>query len=211
MSDRVWLSRLNLNARYADAAGAMRDAQALHALTMRCLPPGVGRADANLLHHADLAAAVLFVQTTIEPTWPLTRAFQAETKEVTDFLDNLTSGERLRFTVRAVPMRRCSARLRDGTAMKTPGEHPLRADCERIAWFERQLGAAGRLVGAPFVTEEPRRIGTRRGKRFILRPVRFDGLLDVDDAKELRELVARGIGRAKSYGNGILLLARMSV
>jgi CRISPR system Cascade subunit CasE len=208
VSDRLWLSRIHLDVRHVDAAGAIRDAQALHALTMRCLPRGTGRAQANLLHHADLAAAVLFVQTTVEPAWPFTAAFQSETKEMTGFADSLAADERLRFTLRAVPMKRCSARLRDGTAMKSPGEHPLRADCDRIAWLERQIGTAGRLVGAPFVTAEPDRVGTRRGKRFTLRPVRFDGFLDVLDAEELRALMARGVGRARSYGNGLLMLAR---
>lgn len=208
VSERVWLSRLRLNPRHADSAGAMRDAQALHALTMRCLAPGVARAHANLLHHADLGAAVLFVQTTVEPQWPETAAFQAHTKEVTGFVDSIGTGERLRFALRAVPMKRRSAQLRDGTAIRAPGEHPLRADCERVAWLERHLAAAARLAEPPFVTGEPDRVGTRRGRKFTLRPVLFDGLLDVVDAEELRALVKRGVGRAKSYGNGMLILAR---
>ena len=205
---RVWLSRLRLNPRHADSAGAMRDAQALHALTMRCLAPGVARAHANLLHHADLGSAMLFVQTTVEPTWPETAAFQAHTKEVTGFVDSIKTGERLRFALRAVPMKRRSAQLRDGTAIRAPGEHPLRADCDRVAWLERHLAGAARLVEPPFITGEPDRIGTRRGCKFTLRPVRFDGYLDVVDADELRLLVKRGVGRAKSYGNGMLMLAR---
>ncbi|HEU5332642.1 MAG TPA: type I-E CRISPR-associated protein Cas6/Cse3/CasE [Actinocrinis sp.] len=207
-SERVWLSRVRLNPRHADSAGAMRDAQALHALTMRCLAPGVARAHANLLHHADLGAALLFVQTTVEPVWPETAAFHAHTKEVTGFVDSIGPGERLRFTLRAVPMKRRSAQLRDGTAIRAPGEHPLRADCDRVAWLERHLATAARLVEPPFVTGEPDRVGTRRGSKFTLRPVRFDGFLDVIDADELRILVRRGVGRAKSYGNGMLILAR---
>ena len=208
VSERVWLSRVRLNPRHADSAGAMRDAQALHALTMRCLAPGVARAHANLLHHADLGAAVLFVQTTVEPDWPETAAFQAHTQEVTGFVASIGSGERLRFALRAVPMKRRSAQLRDGTAMRAPGEHPLRADCDRVAWLERHLASAARLVEPPFITGEPDRVGTRRGSKFTLRPVRFDGFLDVVDAEELRTLVKRGVGRAKSYGNGMLILAR---
>jgi CRISPR system Cascade subunit CasE len=208
VTEQVWLSRVRLNPRHADSAGAMRDAQALHALTMRCLSPGMARAHANLLHHADLGTAMLFVQTTVQPDWPDTAAFQAQTKEVTGFIDSIGPGERLRFALRAVPMKRRSARLRDGTAMKTPGEHPLRADPERVAWLERQLIPAARLAEPPFITTEPDRVGTRRGTRFTLRPVRFDGFLDVLDADELRGLVKHGVGRAKSYGNGMLILAR---
>jgi CRISPR system Cascade subunit CasE len=206
--EQVWLSRVRLNPRHADSAGAMRDAQALHALTMRCLAPGMARAHANLLHHANLGAAVLFVQTTVEPEWPDTAAFQTHTKEVTGFVDSIVTGERLRFALRAVPMKRRSAYLRDGTAIRTPGEHPLRGERDRVAWLERHLGAAARLVDPPSVTAEPDRVGTRRGTRFTLRPVRFDGFLDVIDADELRTLVKRGVGRAKSYGNGMLILAR---
>lgn len=208
MSERVWLSRVRLDPRHADSAGALRDAQALHALTMRCLPAGLARAQANLLHHADLGSATLLVQTTVEPDWPRTEAFSAQAKEVTQFVDSIESGERLRFSLRAVPMKRRSALLRDGTAMRAPGEHPLRGDGDRLAWLERHLDGAAGLAGPPFVTAEPDRVATRRGTRFTLQPVRFDGFLEVVDARELRALVIRGVGRGKSYGNGILMLTR---
>ena len=78
---------------------------------------------------------------------------------------------------------------------------------QRQALAGRDPGAA-RLVEPPFITGEPDRSGTRRGCKFTLRPVRFDGYLDVVDADELRLLVKRGVGRAKSYGNGMLMLAR---
>jgi CRISPR system Cascade subunit CasE len=208
VDDALWLSRLRLNARHSDAAGALRDAQALHALTMRCLPPDLGRAEANLLHHADLAGGVVIVQSTVRPQWPQTEAFRAQAKEITGFVAGLDRGDRLRFTVRAVPMRRQSARLRDGTAMKEPGEHALRTDPERIDWLEQRLGTAVSLLGPPSISVEPDRFGYRKGSRFGHRPALFAGILEVCDTDALRDLVTRGVGRAKSYGNGLLILGR---
>jgi CRISPR system Cascade subunit CasE len=138
----LWLSRLRLNARHPDASRALRDAQALHALTMRCLPSDVGRAEANLLHYADLASGTLLVQTAVPPQWPETEAFRAQTKEITAFTERLADGDVLRFAVRAVPMRRCGATLRDGSATKNPGEHALRTNAERTVWLEQRLAAA---------------------------------------------------------------------
>ena len=206
--ERLWLSRLRLNARHQDAAGALRDAHALHALTIRCLPSGVRRAEANLLHHIDLRTGVLFVQSAVRPQWPETAAFEAQTKEITAFVASLGRGVALRFTVRAAPVRRQSARLRDGTAMAEPGEHALRTDAERIAWIERHFGAALLLFAPPCISVEPDRVGFRRGRRFGHRPVVFDGVVEVGDADALRALMVKGVGRARSYGNGLLMLRR---
>lgn len=209
MTERLWLSRLLLNARHEDAARALRDAQCLHALTMRCLPPDVRRTEANLLHRVDLATGVLIVQSSVPPQWPRTAAFEARTKEITAFLAGLTRGDRLQFTVRTVPMRRQSPRLRDGSKMKAPGEHALRTDAERIAWLERRIGDAAVLAGPPCVSLEPDRIGYRDGTRFGHRPTVFDGIIEVVDADALRASVVGGIGRAKSYGNGMLMLGAL--
>lgn len=208
MTGGLWLSRLRLNARHPDASRALRDAQALHALTMRCLPPDLGRAEANLLHYADLASGTLLVQTAVPPRWPETEAFRAQAKEITAFLEQLCDGDVLRFAVRAVPMRRCSTTLRDGSATRRPGEHALRTDAGRIAWLERRLEPAARLRGVPTISVEPERVGFRHGERFVHRPTFFAGIIEVCDAAAVRDLVAIGIGRVKSYGNGLLMLRR---
>jgi len=208
VSSGLWLSRLRLNARHPEVSKALRDAQALHALTMRCLPPDVGRAEADLLHHADLASATLLVQSTVRPQWPATGAFDAQAKEITPFVQRLGPGDVLRFAVRAVPMRRRSPTLRDGSATQSPGEHALRTDVERLAWLEQRLGTAAMLHGPTHINAEPARFGYRRGNRFVHRPIFFAGIIEVSDAEALRELIVTGIGRVKSYGNGILMLSR---
>lgn len=208
MIERIWLSRLQLHARHEDAAGALRDAQALHALTIRCLPPGLRRTDANLLHHVDLRTGVLFVQSAVRPRWPESAAFEAQTKEITEFVTGLAQGDMVRFSLRAVPVRRQSARLRDGRPMKAPGEHALRTDAERIAWIGQRFGGALVLTAPPCVSIEPDRVGIRQGRRFGHRPVVFGGVAQVVDGNALRALVVRGVGRARSYGNGLLMLRR---
>jgi CRISPR system Cascade subunit CasE len=154
----------------------------------------------------DLATGVLIVQSSIRPQWPDTAAFRAQTKEITEFVAGIVHGDKLRFAVRTVPIRRQSARLRDGTAMNAPGERSLRTDEERIGWLEQRIRGAAVLPAAPCVSREPDRIGRRQGDRFAHRPIHFDGIVEVVDAEALRVLVVKGIGRAKSYGNGLLML-----
>jgi CRISPR system Cascade subunit CasE len=209
MSGELWLSRLRLNARHPEVSRALRDAQALHALTMRCLPSGVGRAEAGLLHHADLASGRLLVQSAMRPQWPVTDAFGVQTKEITEFVHRIGHGDVLRFAVRAVPMRRCNAKLCDGSATKNPGEHALRTDVERIAWLERRFGRAARLCSLPVINAEPERFGHRQGDLFVHRPVLFTGVIEVCDSDALRDLIITGIGRVKSYGNGMLMVSRL--
>jgi CRISPR system Cascade subunit CasE len=93
--------------------------------------------------------------------------------------------------------------------MRTPGEHALRTDAERIAWLERRFGAAAVLAAPPCVSVEPDRVGYRDGTRFGHRPTVFDGVIEVVDADALRASVVGGIGRAKSYGNGMLILGAL--
>jgi CRISPR system Cascade subunit CasE len=209
VSGGLWLSRLHLNPRHLDSAKALRDAQALHALTMRCLPSGMTRADANLLHHTDLSSAALLVQTAVRPTWPETMAFRADVKEITPFVRSLGDGERLGFSLRAVPMKRQSAMLSNGSAMRAPGEHALRTDAERVAWLRRHIGLAAQLTDSPDIGIEYPRSGIRNGLRFVHRPVLFTGVIEILDAEALYLLVERGIGRAKSYGCGMLTFSRL--
>lgn len=209
LTSELWLSRLRLNARHPEASRALRDAQALHALTMRCLPSGVGRAEAGLLHHADLVSGSLLVQSAVQPQWPATEAFRAQTKEITEFVHRLDHGDVLRFAVRAVPMRRCNAKLRDGSPTKNSGEHALRTDLERIAWLEQRIGRAARLCSLPVINAEPERFGYRQGDLFVHRPVLFTGVIEVCDSDALRDLIITGIGRVKSYGNGMLMVSRL--
>jgi hypothetical protein len=71
------------------------------------------------------------------------------------------------------------------------------------------LGAAAHIRGLPRVSVEPERIGFRNGERFVHRPALFAGLIEVCEAAALRDLVVAGIGRVKSYGNGLLMLRRL--
>jgi hypothetical protein len=93
--------------------------------------------------------------------------------------------------------------------MNAPGEHAVRTDAERIAWVEQRFGAALLLAAPPCVSLEPDRIGIRQGRRFGHRPVVFGGVAEVVDESALRSLVVRGVGRARSYGNGLLMVRRV--
>ena len=50
----------------------------------------------------------------------------------------------------------------------------------------------------------------RRGNRIKLSTTRYDGVLEVTDATELRHALTQGIGHGKGFGCGLLTLARVN-
>ncbi|MEW5423966.1 type I-E CRISPR-associated protein Cas6/Cse3/CasE [Amorphus sp. 3PC139-8] len=56
--------------------------------------------------------------------------------------------------------------------------------------------------------EAARRIRTSTGKGFSFNPISFRGQLRVRDAEPFRALLSNGLGRAKAYGFGMILVRR---
>ena len=85
---------------------------------------------------------------------------------------------------------------------------------EQLAWLTRKLSAAGAetvrasaLPGGKQIARKSRASDQRRGVGRLHNAVAFSGLLRVQDGARLAEAVAQGIGPAKAYGYGLLLLA----
>ena len=102
----------------------------------------------------------------------------------------------------------------DGT--KSNGKRvELRGEESCMGWLHRKAGQHGFRIlacrmdaGAP----DPRRVngkveGHKGGSPITVASVLFDGILEVADAALFREALQTGIGRAKSYGLGLLSLA----
>jgi CRISPR system Cascade subunit CasE len=134
-------------------------------------------------------------------------------------------GTRLGFRVRACPVRRVGKRgptPRAGSevdvfiakAWEVGPEQPLDRDEVYRAWLGEEVAKdqAGRLVDAH---AESFRLGRlyrrtqgeeRSGHRTSRPDVTFDGVLEVGDADAFAHRLARGIGRHRAFGFGMLLL-----
>jgi len=120
--------------------------------------------------------------------------------ECREFFPAFKEGQRLRFEVSANPVKRLA---RSGDRV------PLIRDEERLAWLGRQLDGAAEIEAARVVASERlyfRKPGMPPGK---IEEVTFAGVLRVRDAARLLETCRGGVGPAKSFGCGLLLLARV--
>ncbi len=144
------------------------------------------------------------------------RLSAAEEKPMPSF----ATGRRLGFEVRLRPtLRRDRAGDRDRSAeidvyiaardAAPPGEPPDRA-AVYAAWLADRLGAAARMESARVLELRRHRL-VRRDRARDLRTVEghsvsFAGTLRVTDEAAFAGLLARGVGRHRAFGFGMLLL-----
>lgn len=154
--------------------------------------------------------------------------FEIETKP---FAPVLAVGDRLRFSLRANPTtqrsetvdgRRVSRRedvvmkaLHDVPREKRADERPRLVRQAGLTWLARQGESAG------FVLPDPEAIavdgydqvlvdadGRRKGRRAVHARLDFEGVLEVTDPARLVARIASGFGRARAFGNGLMLIRR---
>lgn len=115
----------------------------------------------------------------------------------------LESGQSLRFKLTANPSRK----IRDRDDAERKLRVPLIREDEQLDWLARKLAPAAAIEAASARNNPPLyfRKGGQGGK---IVTVTFEGMLSVTDAAALRALLHAGIGAAKSFGCGLLTLAR---
>lgn len=127
------------------------------------------------------------------------------------------AGQRLRFRLRANPVKtlkdeRKGMIERKGKAYARTSRVPLLREEEQQAWLVRKLAGAAKLENLLIEQEIPLFFhkegkATHSGHRGKIQPVRFDGILQVQDPIAFMTLVQQGIGPAKAFGCGLLSLA----
>lgn len=130
------------------------------------------------------------------------------------------AGRRLGFSLRMRPTVRTD---RDGDRNRTAeidayvaalrASPDVRPDRQRVygAWLETRLGACARILDLRFDGEERAPV-MRRDRDRVLKRVEghaasVAGLLEVGDAAGFAALLARGVGRHRAFGYGMLLLS----
>jgi len=149
--------------------------------------------------------ASILMQSQYEPA-PNVEA--AEVKAKCDYPLNLMKGQRLRFLLKANPVKT----IKDEKGRKNAkGEIkkcrvPLIKEEEQQRWLIRHLDGIVVLEEMQMSPCVPLyfRKGQQAGK---VVPVRFEGVMRVVDPLAVKELVAQGIGPAKALGCGMLSLA----
>lgn len=127
-----------------------------------------------------------------------------------EFHPQPTSGQRLAFLLTANPVKT----IIDTQCDTKPNKRwekcrvPLIRETSQRDWLSRKLADAAEIVAVNVLPHAPMyfRKGNHGGK---LVAVTFDGVLKVNDPARLTELLAQGIGPAKGFGCGLLLVRRV--
>ena len=140
-----------------------------------------------------------------KPDWCPTDCFG--TKAIPD---DFFAHPRYRFSLLANPTKKLRVENADGSRKKNGRRVPVTQRDELVAWFQHKSAAGGFTINADSLRTIPRgreffhKDGTSHGTHAA---VEFQGELTVTDPVQLRATVASGIGSAKAFGFGLLVLA----
>lgn len=128
-----------------------------------------------------------------------TRAFQPQ----------LISGQRLRFRLKANPIKT----IKDEKGRKNAkGEVktcrvPLIDENQQLGWLARKFNDSARIEAALVTSTQPLYF-RKNGKAGKLMTVIFDGVLQINNPESFLLQMQAGIGPAKGFGCGLLSIAR---
>lgn len=118
-------------------------------------------------------------------------------------LSAITEGSSLRFRLTANVIKT----IRDSEDPERHIRVPLIKEDQQLEWLGRKLGTAA-AVEAARPTPNPPLFFRRKGRAGKLATVTFEGRLRVLDPDSFRSLIGTGVGAAKSFGCGLLSVAR---
>lgn len=148
--------------------------------------------------------------------------------ETKPFEPALQRGQRLRFSLRANPVRQAPHQaqkrrdvvmhaLHDVPREERAAARPLAIQEAGLAWLEGQGERNGFRLPTPEDEDEPiLRIDgyeqwriPRLGRQGVVSVLEFDGELEVIDPEAFLSRLAAGFGRARSFGCGLMLIRRV--
>lgn len=152
-----------------------------------------------------VSGAQVLMQSSVEPVTDSNIARVLATKP---FPGCFQSGQRLGFQLLANPTK-CISDKHDKLNKKNQGKCrvPLIKEEEQAAWLQRKFEDAVNVGELNIRNEPPRyfRKGNRAGK---IAPVLFDGTFEVFDVEKMNGIWRNGIGPAKAFGCGLLMVRR---
>jgi len=138
---------------------------------------------------------------------PLAESPKATVLAQKEFEPHFINGQRLRFHLHANPTKK----IRDKDNPTRKIRVPLITEADQYAWLQRKLTDSATInAETVLMRNHPplyfRQGGRGRGGKIVA--TRFEGILEVESADLLQQQLKKGIGSAKSFGCGLLSLAR---
>lgn len=209
----MYLSKLVLNERDRTVQRDLSNAHALHQRIMQAFPDeqrDQPRADWHVLFRQEPDSSTVLVQSGIEPNWnhlppnylsdrmgmPLgVKPFDLEPSQ-------LELGRVFQFRLKANPSKR------DKQSRKLIG---MFHQTDQLAWLERQAEQHGFKLLEVSVIPTPNVFGIKgKGEAPIrILTVMYQGILQITNSALFIQALQQGIGRGRSYGCGLLSIARI--
>ncbi|MGW9499074.1 type I-E CRISPR-associated protein Cas6/Cse3/CasE [Streptomyces prasinus] len=213
MSPGAALARIRLNPHSRAVQRDLRNATDMHRTLMRLVPDGLGgspRQAAGLLYRLDVTdtfSTLLVQATNLDPTRLPDDYGHADVKDLTPVLNALQKGLAVHYRIVVNPVK--TERL----PLENKGQRGKRIALtgpDADQWWARRAHTAGLhlTTALPTLVAAVHGSGDNSTAAVQHHLVRYDGTATVTDPDALAEAVLVGIGRAKSYGAGLLSLAR---
>lgn len=211
----MYLSKMNLNCRSKEVQRELGNLYELHRTIMRAFPSDKNRAECGVLFRVeenqqqDPFNCYVLVQSIIKPDWSvlgLDENFLTNSGiQMKEFLPEIKKGKVFRFMIRVNPTRRKN---------DTKQLVPVMKEDDLMDWFI----AKGKLHGFHADTESLiiikrpsisiyKKYGEKTNK-ITMTFIDFSGYLSIDDEREFQHTLENGIGRGRSFGAGLLSLAK---
>lgn len=218
----MFLTRMQINPARRGARRLLSSPQALHAAVLSGFADARPTEEGRVLWRLDTHGrhrVLLYIVSPEKPDlthlveqagWPTTEAWQ--TGAYDGLLDSLEPEQRWQFSLTANPVR---SGKREGWADTKPLAHVTVKQQEQ--WLLDRANRLGFRIGQSSVGEDELDLAVvdrsvrrfdRDKARVTISTATFEGHLYVDNVDRLRRSLTFGIGRAKSYGCGLLTLAR---
>jgi len=202
----MYLSKLVLNGRNVQVQKDLSNAHKFHQRMMQAFPDEQRdrpREDWNVLFRQEVDSDVVLVQSSIEPDWLrlsqgylISHAAKAWDVQADQLVDRV-----FQFRLKANPSKR------DNQTRKTIG---LFHRPDQLAWLERQGERCGFRLRGVDVIPSPNVFGLKGNGSSPIRMTTalYQGVLEVTEPRIFLTAIQQGIGRGKSYGCGLLSIAR---
>ena len=207
------LTLLEINPSNQRARKDMRNLYEMHRTMMSVFPQASSdspREEFGVLWRTEVSDKVqLLLQSAVAPD--LARLYegnyikQAQTKSTDAFLDSISDGENLRY---AATMNPTTIKSSAGGRHRKRLVVPLR-DCN--AWWSDRLTTVGAEALDASHCRSMQDMHCPGGNKVMypVAQIRTEGFLKVTNAERLRAALRSGIGRGKSFGCGLLTVARI--
>jgi CRISPR system Cascade subunit CasE len=188
----------------------LRDSYDWHQAVWRAFPGRDGE-QRNYLTRLDQRRSGfrLLIASPVQPRRPEWCPPDAESWQTKLIPETFFTHSQYRFQLCANPTRKVTKQLGDGTLTKNGRRVPLTSRDDLVKWIARKGNDGGFLVHEATLrtSSRTREYFWKHGQAGLHSAVEFEGALTVTDAVKFQEAFIRGIGPAKAFGFGLLMIA----